>query len=144
MLTDRLIILFAFAIVLALITVGTRLWVRSRDRRRQQASDAPLWEALETEPDGRPTIVAFSTPSCGVCRTAQAPALNALIDRLGPSSVRIIHVDAAERPRVADAFGVLTVPTTVVLANSGHVATTNNGFAPLDRLAQQVQLAASF
>ena len=143
MFSDRLLILVAFVVTLGLLTLGARLWVRVRDHRRQANAVEPLWHALETSPDGRPTIVAFSTPSCGVCRTAQVPALDALVDRLGSTSVRIIQVNAADRPHVANAFGILTVPTTVVLGNSGHVATTNNGFAPLDRLAQQVRLAAS-
>src|SRR5437899_11481372 len=107
MFEDRLLILLAFVAVVGLVTVGARLWVRYRDRRRQTMAVAPLWDALQTRPDGRPTIVAFSTPSCGVCRTAQVPALNALVDRLGPTSVRIIEVNAAERPHVADALGIL-------------------------------------
>jgi thioredoxin-like negative regulator of GroEL len=140
---DRAVILGGFIVAVALATIVVRWWVRDRDRRREAAPSDALWDALEARPDGRPTIVAFSTPSCAVCKSAQAPALNALVDRLGPRSVRVIQVDAAERPHVAAAFGILTVPTTVVLANNGQVATTNNGFAPLDRLAQQVQLAGS-
>jgi thiol-disulfide isomerase/thioredoxin len=96
---------------------------------------------LSSQPDGRPTVVAFSTPACAVCRSAQTPALQALEQQLGGAAVRILKVDAARQPDVADAFGVLTVPTTVVLTPSGRVATTNNGFAPLDRLAEQVQAA---
>jgi thioredoxin-like negative regulator of GroEL len=138
-----MVILGGFIVAVALTTIVVRWWVRYRDRRREAAPTDSLWDALEARPDGRPTIVAFSTPSCAICKSAQAPALNALVDRLGPRSVRVIQVDAAERPHVAAAFGILTVPTTVVLANNGQVATTNNGFAPLDRLAQQVQIAAS-
>ena len=142
MLLERLVILLTFAAVFGVAIVLTRFWVRYRDRQRQSMSVAPLWNLLGTVPDGRPTVVAFSTPSCGVCRTAQSPALSALVDQLGSASVRVIQVNAAERPQVANAFGILTVPTTIVLGQSGNVATTNNGFAPLARLTQQVQQAA--
>jgi thioredoxin-like negative regulator of GroEL len=85
--------------------------------------------------------VAFSTPSCAVCWSAQTPALRALEQQLGEGAVRIVKIDAAAQPEIADVFGVLTVPTTVVLTASGQVATTNNGFATLERLAEQVQAA---
>ena len=138
MIPDRVVILAGFVVMVALAMIVARWWVRDRDRRRVATPSRLLWDALEVRPDGRPTIVAFSTPSCAVCKSAQMPALNELVDRLGPESVRVIQVNAAERPHVAAAFGILTVPTTIVLANDGQVATTNNGFAPLDRLAQQV------
>jgi thioredoxin-like negative regulator of GroEL len=143
MLPDRTLILLGFVVVVVLATIVARIWVRNRDRRREAAPADSLWNALEARPDGRPTIVAFSTPSCAVCKSAQAPALDALVVRLGPASVRVIQVNATERPQVAAAFGILTVPTTIVLANNGRVATTNNGFAPLDRLTRQVELAAT-
>jgi thiol-disulfide isomerase/thioredoxin len=138
---DRLVVLAAFvALVLLAVAIG-RVLARRRLRQLRSAPAAPLWSALGTEPDGRPTIVAFSTPGCAVCRTTQAPALQALEQRLGDAAVRVVPVDAAERPEVADAFGVLTVPTTVVLAPGGQVAHANHGFAPVERLIQQVATA---
>src|SRR5262245_42599194 len=135
---DRLVILAAFvALVLVAVAVG-RLWVRRRLRQLQASSPRALWNVLGTDPDGRPTVVAFSTPSCAICWTTQAPALQALEQRLGDAAVRVVPVDAAERPEVATAFGVLTVPTTVVLAPSGQVVHANHGFAPVERLIQQV------
>jgi thioredoxin-like negative regulator of GroEL len=53
--------------------------------------------------------------------------------------VRVIKVDAARQPQVARAFGVLTVPSTVVLAPSGNVVAVNHGFAPTGRLVEQLQ-----
>ena len=141
MAVDRLIILAAFvALVLVAVAVG-RLWAQRRLRQLQSCSPLTLWNALGTDPDGRPTVVAFSTPGCAVCRTTQTPALQALEQRLGDAAVRVVPVDAAERPDVASAFGVLTVPTTVVLAPSGQVAHANHGFAPVERLIQQVATA---
>src|ERR1700730_15258535 len=104
MISDRLLIILGFVAVMGLAILAVRPWVRRRDRQRQALPVAPLWEILDTQPDGRPTVLAFSTPSCGVCSTAQSPALNALKDQLGPASVRIIEINAAERPHVADAL----------------------------------------
>ena len=46
----------------------------------------------------------------------------------------------AERPDVARAFGILTVPATVVMDRSGAVVGANQGFATADRLAAQLGL----
>src|ERR1700694_5090708 len=102
---------------------------------------APFWDSLGETPDGRPTLVTFSTPSCAACRAAQAPAVNLVEQRLGTSEVRVIRVDAALHPEVARAFGVQTVPSTVVLAPAGRVVAVNQGFAPSRRLVEQLQRA---
>jgi thioredoxin-like negative regulator of GroEL len=87
-------------------------------------------------------VVAFSTPSCAACHTAQRPALAQLESR-AQGAVRVLEVDAAARPEVARKFGVLTVPTTAILDPSGRLTALNNGFAPLSRLAEQVGLELS-
>jgi thioredoxin-like negative regulator of GroEL len=140
---DRAIVFVAFLALIGLAALAVRLWVSERDRRRRAAPSDHLWDALDARPDGRPTVIAFSTPACAACKTAQLPALRALVQQLGPDSVRVIQVDAATRPAVAERFGILTVPTTVVLTGNGRVATTNNGFAPAERLARQVQAIAA-
>src|SRR5690349_3396241 len=96
----------------------------------------PSWDALGVEPDGRKTLVAFSTPSCAACRTAQAPAIDVARARLGGGdAVRVIKVDASKQPNAARAFGILTVPATVVLAAGGdRIVAINQGFAPSGRL----------
>ena len=86
---------------------------------------------------GRPTVVAFSTPSCAACHTAQKPALAAL-EALRPGAVRILEVDAAARPEVAHRFGVMTVPSTAVLGGDGRLTALNQGFANAEQLAGQL------
>jgi thiol-disulfide isomerase/thioredoxin len=142
MIPDRVAVFIAFLALIGLAALAVRVWVSERDRQRRAAPPDQLWDALDARPDGRPTVVAFSTPSCAACKTAQLPALSALVQLLGPAGVRVIQVDAATRPAVAERFGILTVPTTVVLTRNGYVATTNNGFAPVERLARQVEAAA--
>src|SRR4030081_1772004 len=132
---ERLIVLFAAAALIAL----AGLLVRSLNARRvgkllATADTAPFWDSLGEAPDGRPTLVTFSTPSCAACRSAQAPAVSAVAHEPGAAEVRVIRVDAARRPEVARVFGVQTVPSTVVLARAGRVIAVNQGFAPSGRL----------
>lgn len=133
-----LILAVLAAMVPALVLSGRRLAGRRFEHTRAASGDA-LWESLGTVPDGRPTVVAFSTAGCAACWTAQKPALAALEQR-ARNGVRVIPVDAAEQLQVARAFGVLTVPATVVLDQSGVVLAANQGFATTDRLAAQLGL----
>lgn len=137
-LVPQLLTLAALAALVAVLVWAGRALARHRLRRLKESGPGDLWAALETNPDGRPTLIAFSTPSCAACHTAQKPALAELERRLG-GGVRVIHVDAAARPEAAARFGILTVPATVVLDPSGQVATANQGFAAADRLSAQLQ-----
>lgn len=136
---QRLELLLVVAGLIALAILLVRAWNARRVRRLIGESGAPLWDTLGDTPDGRRTLIAFSTPSCAACHTAQAPAISAVVDRLGPAEVRVIRVDAARRPEVARAFGVLTVPSTIVLAPAGQVVAVNQGFASSSRLVEQLQ-----
>jgi len=96
---------------------------------------------LGAEPDGRRTLIAFSTPSCSACHQAQTPAIELAFKQL--VDVRLLRVDAARQPDAARAFGILTVPSTVVVAAGGkHVVAVNHGFTPSQRLVEQLTLAA--
>jgi thiol-disulfide isomerase/thioredoxin len=131
------VILAAIAVLVVALVVAGRYLARRGLRRLRQGSPERFWDALGIVPDGRPTVVAFSTPTCAACRTAQRPALAALEERF-PGRVRVVLVDAAERPEVAGAFSVLTVPATVVLEPGGAVVAANQGFATTERLTQQI------
>jgi thiol-disulfide isomerase/thioredoxin len=135
---ERLLVVAALAVLVAGLIAGGRALARGRFSELRASDPDRLWAALRAEPDGRPTIVAFSTPSCAACRAAQEPALAALQAQVG-GDLRVIHVDAAERPEVAGTFGVLTVPATVVLDRLGRVAAANQGFATADQLALQLR-----
>jgi len=138
---ERFLVLLALAAAIALTVLVVRAWTRRNVRSLQQAADPKAWAHLGEVSDGRRTLVTFSTPSCAACHTAQAPAVKAVEAHLGPSTVRVIRVDAARRPDVARAFGVLTVPSTIVLAPTGQVVAVNHGFAPSGRLVEQLQRA---
>lgn len=134
---ERLLVLTAAAAVVAALVLGGRLLAARRLRRLRALQPGALWRVLGLAPDGRPSVVAFSTPSCAACRTAQRPALAALEER-AQGRVRVVHVDAAEHPDAARALGVMTVPATVVLDARGAVLAANQGYATTEQLAAQL------
>lgn len=137
---ERFLVLSAVAVLVSALVVGGRLLAARRLRRLRALPPGALWRLLGLAPDGRPAVVAFSTPGCAACRTAQRPALAAL-EELAQGRVRVVHVDAAERPDAAEAFGVMTVPATVVLDAGGAVLAANQGFTTTERLAAQLESA---
>jgi thioredoxin-like negative regulator of GroEL len=138
-LLERLLVLVVLGLALGIVAVLARKGAGRRLRRAQKTPAHELWDGLEERPDGRPAVVAFSTPSCAACHTAQKPALAALEAR-SPGAFRILEVDASARPEVAHRFGVMTVPSTAVLAGDGRLTALNPGFASADKLTEQLAL----
>jgi len=138
---ERFLVLLVLTAALALVFLTIRAWNRRRVRSLMHVSGVETWANLGEAPDGRRALVIFSTPSCATCHTAQAPAVKVAEAQLGTSTVRVIKVDTARQPQVARAFGVLTVPSTIVLAPTGRVVAVNHGFAPSRRLVEQLQRA---
>lgn len=134
-----MLVLAGVVLAVALVVVAAQALARRRLSRTRALPAEEIWNALGASSDGRPAVVAFSTPSCAACHTAQKPALVQLESR-SEGAVRVLEVDAAERPEVARRFGILTVPSTAVLDPSGRVTALNNGFAPASRLAEQIGL----
>ena len=116
-----------------LATALVRRWLKARWER---LAGEPLLAAAELDPEGRPLVVAFSTRHCGVCHFAQKPALTRLAQLA--QGVTVVEIDAGERPEVARAFGVLTVPTTVVFSASGKLLAANQGYATAETLLSQL------
>lgn len=134
---ERALILTGIAASVVLLVAVARAWSGHRLSGLLVQGHERLWSALGEAPDGRPSLVVFSTPNCAACRSAQYPAVQTVAARFG-SALRVVNVDLAERPAIGDAFNVLTAPTTVVLAGDGRVGSFNNGFAPADQLSAQV------
>jgi thioredoxin-like negative regulator of GroEL len=130
----RALLLVGISLGLVLGTVLARAWAARRARAVRATSTAELWARLGATSDGRPTVVAFSSPSCAACHTAQRPALRALAST---HDVRTIEIDVASQPDVARAFGILSVPATVLLSDAG-VLRINHGFRSAQALAQQL------
>jgi len=138
---ERVVVLLLLTGGLALGVALVRWYAAQRTRTVQAQPGHVLLETLGTRVDGRLTLVQFSTPSCAACHTAQAPAVAAVEERIGATQLRVLHVDAAHQPEIASAFGILTVPSTVVLDPGGRVAAVNHGFASTQQLVRQLQTA---
>ncbi len=131
MVPDRLL---AFAVVaLGLTTTWLTLRWRSRRIRRRGGVD------LVAQASGFPVVLAFSTTDCAPCKTIQKPALDELLGRY-PGQVRVRDVDASAEAALARRFGILTVPSTVVIRGGGAIVAVNQGPAGWEKLAGQLGL----
>jgi thioredoxin 1 len=128
---ERLLALLLVAAALAAVWLLLRR--RSAAYRRSGARD------LVAAAGFRPLVLAFSTPECVPCRTQQKPAL-AELQRRYPSRLAVRDVDAAVEPHLADRFGIMTVPSTVVVDPGGHIVAINHGVATWEKLAAQLSL----
>jgi thiol-disulfide isomerase/thioredoxin len=117
---------------------GVWLWLWWRSRRAMRGNSADLLTLLDSEHTGA-LVLAFTTPDCATCKTLQRPALEALV-RQHPGRVVVKEVDALEDPNLARRFGILTVPSSVVITASGDVHAVNHGVATTARLAAQAGL----
>ena len=125
MIPDRLL---AFSLVAAVLAVSwAGLAWRSWRFRRRTAADLLV--------NSRPLVLAFSTPDCVPCKTIQKPALEEL-QRRYQDRVNIREVDALAQPELAGRFGILTVPSTVVVGARGDVLAINHGAADWEKIAQ--------
>ena len=121
-------------IIIALGAALHWMWTRVLLWRVRRAQ-SPM-TGLESLKRGKPAILYFTAPDCIPCRTIQIPALEKLqleFDRLG-----VIKIDASEQPRLADHWGVLSVPTTFVIDSQGRPRRVNHGVASAAKLRQQL------
>ena len=66
---------------------------------------------------GGPAVVHFTSATCGPCKAA-APRLS---EAAGRGGVAFTQVDVGQRPEVARAYGIRTLPTIVVAGPGGRV-----------------------
>lgn len=128
---ERFLILAVIVTAVAVIWLGLR-WRTSRVRRHGALDLLHLQHPT-------PLVLAFSTPECVPCRTQQKPALDELLRRY-PDLLEVREVDATVQPELAERFGIMTVPTTVVVSQHGRIVAINHGVARWERLASQLSL----
>ncbi|MCH6267771.1 thioredoxin [Neobacillus citreus] len=81
-------------------------------------------------------LVDFWAPWCGPCKMI-APVLEELDAEMG-DKVKITKLDVDENPQTASNFGVMSIPTLLVLKN-GEVVDKTVGFQPKEALAGLLQ-----
>lgn len=132
---ERLLLL-TFLSLLSLAAVG--LWRWRTQRRLAALGRLPAPDCLR-DLDLRPVpaILYFTTPTCSQCRLQQTPILQRLSAEWG-DDVHLCKVDAVEYEELARYFGILTVPSTVILDATLHTVAINHGLATAERLRAQV------
>src|SRR5437016_7516829 len=130
---ERALVLAVVTVAVAATVILARWWLGRGVAGLRIRPAEGLWKALGTAPDGRPSLVVFSTPSCTVCRTAQYPAVETVQSTYG-SALRVFRVDLSRQPAAAASFRVLTAASTALLAGDGRVRTCNPGFAPAEHV----------
>jgi thiol-disulfide isomerase/thioredoxin len=130
-------------IVLGLVvaTLAISLIVRWRTRARLAAAEGQLLPVAVRSrlPADAPSVLYFYGPHCGSCRQ-QAAILNQLVER---EPTAVITMDAVEHADLADAFGIATVPATVIVAPGGAAQRVNLGLRSLPVLIAQLREAAA-
>lgn len=97
----------------------------------------PLLADLQT---GKPTIVYFTSPGCGPCKTTQKPILNKLQQERG-DSFQLLTINIEEHMDASLRWGVMKVPRTFVLDHNLRLYASNLDIARLDTLKQQLDEA---
>jgi len=135
---EQLLVRLAIAVGLCVVGVAVYWsWNKFQLRRLSRAGGSRLM-GLETMQAGLPGILYFTTPDCQVCKTTQKPALQRLEAELA-GGVKIIEVDATERPELADYWGVLSVPTTFIIDGQGQPRHINHGLTGQEKLRRQIE-----
>ena len=129
---NRLIIMITFCITIYIIYRIVIWWQISRAGKLKDKD--PLLSGVNL---AIPTIVYFTTPMCGLCRTTQVPAIERLQKIL--ALVNIIKVDATTDKDSSKRWGVMSVPTTFILDKTGNPVKVNNGFVDENKLSIQLK-----
>lgn len=96
-------------------------------------SDTPAVLAGRLPPG--PAILYFTGAHCAQCRLQQTPILTQLTTA---APINLHTIDAVQEEQVARFYGVMTVPTTVILDRTHTPKAINHGLATLPQLRQQV------
>lgn len=141
--TERALILCTVAGFVALLVLAGRAFVAARKQRALAA--VPLLPArfeeafVAADSPWSIRLLAFSTPQCQQCWLLQKPALEEVAARA--DRVEILPINALEQPELAERYGILTVPSTVVLKPDGRASAVNFGYAPARQLLEQIAAA---
>ena len=90
-------------------------------------------QTFATDTNEGVVLVDFWAPWCGPCKMI-APVLHELDEEIGDKA-KIVKVDVDENQETAGKFGVMSIPTLIVLKD-GEVVDKVVGFQPKEALAE--------
>ena len=131
---ERLVVV-GIGVLVALAAYGAWRWWQAQ--RLQTLATAVRPAPLPAGVDGsKPAVLYFTTADCAQCRLQQTPILAQLQNQV---DVVVHRLDAIEQEALARFYGIMTVPTTVVLDQRLQPVAVNHGVAPLQKLQAQVR-----
>ena len=134
---DRLLVVLLAIGLVVLAGLIVRWWTR-RTAASVRAHLAPLPHPA-TETTAPVTLLNFSSPHCGTCHRVQKPLVD-LVSAQFADQVAVVEVDALAQADLAQAYRVLTVPSTVILTGN-RVRDVNYGLASAETLDRQLRAA---
>lgn len=94
---------------------------------------------LAPDSPAMPTLLYFTTDECAQCRYQQRP----ILERLASATMLpIVTINAIESQDLARHYGILTVPSTVLLDAQRKPVAINHGLAKLEKLHTQIRALA--
>lgn len=127
------------AIILLIVTVAAiglwQLWRYYQGKQLTQLASVRLPDALAGRLPPGPTVLYFTGAHCAQCRLQQTPILTQLVKAV---KINLHTVDAVEEDTIARFYGVMTLPTTILLDQGHRPKVINHGLASLPQLRQQV------
>ena len=79
----------------------------------------------------KPVLIDFWAPWCGPCKML-GPVIEEVADEVG-SRAKVCKVNIDEEPELAEAYGVMSIPTLLVM-KGGKVTKSSVGFKPKDAI----------
>lgn len=113
------------------------LWFKRWGLKRAQTYASMGDPLLNDLPAGQPAILYFTADWCGACKLHQRPALQQLL--IDQPDLKVITVDVEVQPQDAKRWGILSLPTTIILNNDHVPVAVNHGAVPAHKLAQQLK-----
>jgi thioredoxin 1 len=133
---ERILILALLAVCVLLLGLAAR-WIAGAREKARLGQDLPAGLRGRV-PSGAPSLLYFFGPHCPSCRR-QARVLDDLEAEWGFNALRI---NTAEERDAAEWFGIMTVPSSVVVGPDGSVRRVLPGFQPAATLQEWLRRAA--
>ncbi len=129
-----------FAALLAVVLLAVVVWGIWQLYKLRHRVRLPGWNAGAPIHAGEnsPVLLVFTAPGCAICKRKQHPAVEVVAQELG-EALSVNEIDATSQPELAAQYGVVTVPSSVVIDTNGNVQAMNHGFASTEKLRLQLQ-----
>jgi hypothetical protein len=138
MILERLLILLVILVVGAIVYMLWRIWQGTRLQRLTYHESPDI--VRKTIGAQGPAILYFTAADCTQCHYRQAPILSELTQE---HAITVHRLDAARQEELVRHYGIMTVPSTVILNKDLQPAAINHGLALRPHLDEQLRALQS-